>query len=36
MRPWTVNPPEIMQEMLALGVDAIITNEPAALHRLMD
>ncbi|MGI6200505.1 MAG: glycerophosphodiester phosphodiesterase [Christensenellales bacterium] len=36
VRPWTVNPPEIMQEMLALGVDAIITNEPAALHRLMD
>ena len=22
VRPWTVNPPEIMQEMLALGVDA--------------
>lgn len=33
---WTVNEPQPMLRFLALGVDAIITDEPAALRELRD
>jgi len=32
---WTVNTPQDMQEMIALGVDAIITDHPAQLRGLL-
>jgi glycerophosphoryl diester phosphodiesterase len=33
---WTVNDPDTMAEMIDLGVDTIITDEPARLRRLLD
>lgn len=32
---WTVNEPEKMQEYIALGIDAITTNEPIVLRELL-
>lgn len=32
---WTVNQPSDMQQMIELGVDNIITDQPAVLHNLM-
>lgn len=32
---WTVNEPANMEEMIRLGVDGIITDHPALLHRLL-
>lgn len=32
---WTVNSSDAMEHMLTLGVDGIITNDPALLHRVM-
>jgi glycerophosphoryl diester phosphodiesterase len=34
--PWTVDPEPRMRELLAAGVDGIITNVPARLKRLLD
>jgi len=36
VRPWTVDKPEDIQKMLALGVDAIITNVPQTALPLRD
>jgi glycerophosphoryl diester phosphodiesterase len=35
MHPWTVNDPQEMQELLGLGVDGIITDDPATLAGLL-
>jgi glycerophosphoryl diester phosphodiesterase len=35
VRPWTVNDPADMQRMIALGVDAIITDVPDVLKMLL-
>ena len=32
---WTVNKPEVMQEFIAQGIDAITTNEPLVLRELL-
>jgi glycerophosphoryl diester phosphodiesterase len=36
VHPWTVNDPVRMQELIELGVDGIITDDPAALEALLD
>jgi glycerophosphoryl diester phosphodiesterase len=35
MHPWTVNDPKVMQELIARGVDGIITDDPATLESLL-
>jgi glycerophosphoryl diester phosphodiesterase len=33
--PWTVNDPERMRELVALGVDGLVTDEPALARRVV-
>jgi glycerophosphoryl diester phosphodiesterase len=35
VRPWTVNETDDMRRMIALGVDAIITDAPDVARRLL-
>jgi glycerophosphoryl diester phosphodiesterase len=35
VRAWTVNEPEVMRQLIDLGVDAIITNFPDRLHEVL-
>ena len=36
MYPWTVDDPDRMRALIALGVDGIITNVPDVLRAILD